>query len=170
MIENLDNMSKSECKCPLCAVVLRKGGEAIHRTTPSHWQLIYKDYEKLYEILYGLHHVNTKPTESAICIDLSPTPPVADQDTPSRKRRSQSVAFGSQLRTRSVLKCPLCWLDFDKIAEYKTNRIMATRCGHLFCEDCLDNRTRKVTSCPTCNASEMFPTQQLNLVFTVEHD
>lgn len=50
--------------------------------------------------------------------------------------------------TPTVLSCPICYEDLRS-----SRKPMTTKCGHLFCESCIQATLSSRKKCPVCMAS-----------------
>ncbi|XP_053990171.1 E3 ubiquitin-protein ligase RNF4-like [Hylaeus anthracinus] len=60
-------------------------------------------------------------------------------------------ANDSSLETLVALSCPICYEQYS--TEIKP---MSTRCGHVFCVQCLETALHTSKRCPTCKRSTKF--------------
>ncbi|CAL7939448.1 unnamed protein product [Xylocopa violacea] len=69
---------------------------------------------------------------------------IIDVDSISEKRGLHYATDSSRTET-NVLTCPIC---LEQI--FSTMKPMSTRCGHIFCSQCLHLALRRAKKCPTC--------------------
>ncbi|XP_061108925.1 RING finger protein 4 [Conger conger] len=69
---------------------------------------------------------------------------------------SSSAAFLSSLEANSAMRatpgtisCPVCLDTYEEIVG-SGRLVVSTRCGHLFCSQCLRDSLAKSHACPTC--------------------
>ncbi|MBN3270840.1 RNF4 ligase, partial [Polyodon spathula] len=51
--------------------------------------------------------------------------------------------------TSGTVSCPICMDSYAEILQ-SGRLIVSTKCGHLFCSQCLRNALKHAHSCPTC--------------------
>ncbi|NXF33538.1 RNF4 ligase, partial [Nyctibius bracteatus] len=74
-----------------------------------------------------------------ICIQLS-----KDEDEP----RDNHMYVMDKVPSRTV-SCPICMDGYSEIVQ-SGRLIVSTKCGHVFCSQCLRDSLRNANSCPTC--------------------
>ncbi|XP_029448060.1 E3 ubiquitin-protein ligase RNF4 isoform X2 [Rhinatrema bivittatum] len=52
-------------------------------------------------------------------------------------------------RSSGTVSCPICMDGYTEIVQ-SGRLIVSTKCGHVFCSQCLRDALRNVSSCPTC--------------------
>ncbi|XP_019408703.1 PREDICTED: E3 ubiquitin-protein ligase RNF4 [Crocodylus porosus] len=52
-------------------------------------------------------------------------------------------------RPSGTISCPICMDGYSEIIQ-SGRLIVATKCGHVFCSQCLRDSLRNANSCPTC--------------------
>mmetsp|Transcript_52927 Transcript_52927/g.99422 ORF Transcript_52927/g.99422 Transcript_52927/m.99422 type:complete len:132 (-) Transcript_52927:283-678(-) len=62
--------------------------------------------------------------------------------------RSSTTAASNSFKSQSSLCCPCCLSSMQSSEE-----IALLRCGHLYCEACIQSWARRSTQCPVCRAS-----------------
>lgn len=62
--------------------------------------------------------------------------------------RSSTTAASNSLKSQPSLSCPCCYNSM-----HKSEEIALLRCGHLFCEGCIQSWATRSTQCPMCRAS-----------------
>ncbi|KAG9479542.1 E3 ubiquitin-protein ligase RNF4 [Eleutherodactylus coqui] len=75
-----------------------------------------------------------------------------DEDTrDSYLRSSRDLPSTNHNNSRSSgsVSCPICMDGYSEIIQ-SGRLIVSTKCGHIFCSQCLRDALRNVTSCPTC--------------------
>ncbi|CAE8619010.1 unnamed protein product, partial [Polarella glacialis] len=67
-----------------------------------------------------------------------------ERRTESRMKYFEEVLLELQKLEQEAVQCPVCMEDLAP------ERCMVTRCGHLFCKDCIESWVKERSSCPTC--------------------
>uniref|UniRef100_A0A2D4MCY5 E3 ubiquitin-protein ligase RNF4 n=1 Tax=Micrurus spixii TaxID=129469 RepID=A0A2D4MCY5_9SAUR len=52
-------------------------------------------------------------------------------------------------KSSGTVSCPICMDGYAEII-HSGRLIMSTKCGHIFCSQCLQNSLKNANSCPTC--------------------
>ncbi|XP_030046977.1 E3 ubiquitin-protein ligase RNF4 isoform X3 [Microcaecilia unicolor] len=52
-------------------------------------------------------------------------------------------------RSSGMISCPICMDGYTEIVQ-SGRLIVSTKCGHVFCSQCLRDALKNVSSCPTC--------------------
>ncbi|XP_053560180.1 E3 ubiquitin-protein ligase RNF4 [Bombina bombina] len=60
-----------------------------------------------------------------------------------------SLANDTPRSSSGTVSCPIC-MDFYNEIIQSGRLIVSTRCGHIFCSQCLRDALKNTTSCPTC--------------------
>ncbi|XP_032843218.1 E3 ubiquitin-protein ligase RNF4 [Tyto alba] len=60
-----------------------------------------------------------------------------------------SVFVLSTARPSGTVSCPICMDGYSEIVQ-SGRLIVSTKCGHVFCSQCLRDSLRNANSCPTC--------------------
>ncbi|XP_068132030.1 E3 ubiquitin-protein ligase RNF4 [Hyperolius riggenbachi] len=89
-------------------------------------------------------------TQAASCI-------LSSDDEDSRDdlygfRRAVNLTSSEYNRSRSSagdITCPICMDGYSEITQ-SGRLIVSTKCGHVFCSQCLRDALKNATSCPTC--------------------
>ncbi|XP_075606892.1 E3 ubiquitin-protein ligase RNF4-like [Balearica regulorum gibbericeps] len=55
----------------------------------------------------------------------------------------------SPARPSGTVSCPICMDGYSEIVQ-SGRLIVSTKCGHVFCSQCLRDSLRNANSCPTC--------------------
>ncbi|KAM6268196.1 E3 ubiquitin-protein ligase RNF4-like [Spheniscus humboldti] len=55
----------------------------------------------------------------------------------------------SPTRPSGTVSCPICMDGYSEIVQ-SGRLIVSTKCGHVFCSQCLRDSLRNANSCPTC--------------------
>jgi len=55
-------------------------------------------------------------------------------------------SLDTSFRCSSIIYCPICMTS----SAQETITIFATKCGHVFCSDCLKNTVARLSKCPIC--------------------
>ncbi|KAM5193562.1 E3 ubiquitin-protein ligase RNF4 [Mantella aurantiaca] len=66
--------------------------------------------------------------------------------------RSSELTTSHRTRSRSSggnVSCPICMDGYSEIVQ-SGRLIVSTKCGHIFCSQCLRDALKNATSCPTC--------------------
>lgn len=66
--------------------------------------------------------------------------------------RSSDLTSSHHSRPRSTggnISCPICMDGYSEIVQ-NGRLIVSTKCGHIFCSQCLRDALKNATSCPTC--------------------
>ncbi|KAG8591246.1 hypothetical protein GDO81_000106 [Engystomops pustulosus] len=89
-------------------------------------------------------------TQAASCILSSDDEDARDNDifASGRSRDLPSTNLNNS-RTSGSISCPICMDGYSEIIQ-SGRLIVSTKCGHIFCSQCLRDALRNVTSCPTC--------------------
>ncbi|XP_069833423.1 E3 ubiquitin-protein ligase RNF4 [Dendropsophus ebraccatus] len=66
-----------------------------------------------------------------------------------RRSRDPPPTSHNSTRTSGSVSCPICMDGYSEITQ-SGRLIVSTKCGHIFCSQCLRDALRNVTSCPTC--------------------
>ncbi|XP_060646903.1 uncharacterized protein LOC132784982 [Drosophila nasuta] len=77
------------------------------------------------------------PADDAELIDLTPSPPKRSRST-AKDDTNTSVS-------EDLYKCPVC------LESVRQREPCTTRCGHIFCKDCIEAAVRSTRKCPLCN-------------------
>ncbi|XP_056410944.1 E3 ubiquitin-protein ligase RNF4 isoform X3 [Hyla sarda] len=103
------------------------------------------------EHLGGRRRNNTRSTtQAASCILSSDDEDARDNDPiVSRRSRDPPPTSHNSPRTSGSVSCPICMDGYSEITQ-SGRLIVSTKCGHIFCSQCLRDALRNVTSCPTC--------------------
>ena len=83
----------------------------------------------------------TKKTEPSVS-----AAPTSDDDSHIRSMLAEGHAVEPYLLK---LDCPVCMESFLSIIK-KGNKVMATICGHVFCQECLFTAVKTNRKCPSC--------------------
>ncbi|KAM4708059.1 E3 ubiquitin-protein ligase RNF4 isoform 1-T2 [Discoglossus pictus] len=73
----------------------------------------------------------------------------ADVFVTSKGARDLSSLEHTSRPTSGTVSCPICMDGYSEIIQ-SGRLIVSTRCGHIFCSQCLRDALKNVTSCPTC--------------------
>ncbi|NP_001016554.1 E3 ubiquitin-protein ligase RNF4 [Xenopus tropicalis] len=60
-----------------------------------------------------------------------------------------SQAYGSSRSSSGKVSCPICMDSYSEIVQ-SGRLIVSTKCGHIFCSQCLRDALKNAPSCPTC--------------------
>ncbi|XP_051810525.1 RING finger protein 4 isoform X2 [Acanthochromis polyacanthus] len=71
-----------------------------------------------------------------------------DEDTPP-VLNAASVSSAHTRSTPGTISCPVCLDVYSEIVE-SGRLVVATRCGHVFCSQCLRDALTSSHTCPTC--------------------
>ncbi|KAM6461640.1 large ribosomal subunit protein bL21m isoform 1-T2 [Liasis olivaceus] len=63
-------------------------------------------------------------------------------------RELEKERFGIS-KSSGAVSCPICMDGYAEIV-HSGRLIMSTKCGHVFCSQCLHNSLKSVNSCPAC--------------------
>ncbi|XP_063145318.1 E3 ubiquitin-protein ligase RNF4-like [Candoia aspera] len=63
-------------------------------------------------------------------------------------RELEKERFGSS-KPSGTVSCPICMDSYAEIV-HSGRLIMSTKCGHIFCSQCLHNSLKSANSCPAC--------------------
>ncbi|XP_034272614.1 large ribosomal subunit protein bL21m isoform X1 [Pantherophis guttatus] len=63
-------------------------------------------------------------------------------------RELEKEKIGS-LKSSGTVNCPICMDGYAEII-HSGRLIMSTKCGHIFCSQCLQNSLKSTNSCPAC--------------------
>lgn len=63
-------------------------------------------------------------------------------------RELEKKKIGS-LKSSGTVSCPICMDGYAEII-HSGRLIMSTKCGHIFCSQCLQNSLKSTNSCPAC--------------------
>ncbi|XP_072262648.1 E3 ubiquitin-protein ligase RNF4 isoform X2 [Pyxicephalus adspersus] len=91
-------------------------------------------------------------SHAASCILSSDDEDSKDNDLYLRGSRSSDVTSPHNTRSRSTggnVSCPICMDGYSEIVQ-NGRLIVSTKCGHIFCSQCLRDALKNATSCPTC--------------------
>ncbi|XP_040275140.1 E3 ubiquitin-protein ligase RNF4 isoform X1 [Bufo bufo] len=89
-------------------------------------------------------------SQAASCILSSDDEDTRDNDGfGSRGSRDLPPVNHSSARTSGSVSCPICMDGYSEITQ-SGRLIVSTKCGHIFCSQCLRDALKNVTSCPTC--------------------
>lgn len=89
-------------------------------------------------------------TQTASCILSSDDEDTRDNNLlESRRPRDLPPTSHSSPRTSGSVSCPICMDGYSEIIQ-SGRLIVSTKCGHIFCSQCIRDALRNVTSCPTC--------------------
>ncbi|XP_063313763.1 E3 ubiquitin-protein ligase RNF4 isoform X1 [Pelobates fuscus] len=64
-------------------------------------------------------------------------------------RDTSSVEQEGSRFTSGKVSCPICLDGYSEIVQSK-RLIVATKCGHIFCSQCIRDALKSANSCPTC--------------------
>uniref|UniRef100_A0A3Q3VSM5 RING-type domain-containing protein n=1 Tax=Mola mola TaxID=94237 RepID=A0A3Q3VSM5_MOLML len=76
--------------------------------------------------------------------DEDDTPPVVNDAL-----MSSMQANGSSRTTPGTISCPVCLDSYSEITE-SGRLVVSTKCGHVFCSQCLRDALTSSHTCPTC--------------------
>ncbi|NWX14353.1 RNF4 ligase, partial [Aegotheles bennettii] len=68
-----------------------------------------------------------------------------DEDEPG----DNNIFVLSHTRPSGTVSCPICMDGYSEIVQ-SGRLIVSTKCGHVFCSQCLRDSLRNANSCPTC--------------------
>lgn len=88
-------------------------------------------------------------TQTASCILSSDDDDTRDSDLIAGRRSRDLPHTNHNLRTSGSVSCPICMDGYSEIIQ-SGRLIVSTKCGHVFCSQCIRDALRNVTSCPTC--------------------
>ncbi|XP_075713247.1 E3 ubiquitin-protein ligase RNF4 isoform X1 [Rhinoderma darwinii] len=89
-------------------------------------------------------------TQTASCILSSDDEDARDNDlSANRRSRDPPPPEHNNSRTSGSVSCPICMDGYSEITQ-SGRLIVSTKCGHIFCSQCLRDALKNVTSCPTC--------------------
>uniref|UniRef100_A0A452H2A8 E3 ubiquitin-protein ligase RNF4 n=1 Tax=Gopherus agassizii TaxID=38772 RepID=A0A452H2A8_9SAUR len=60
-----------------------------------------------------------------------------------------NILFWGFFRPSGTVSCPICMDGYSEIIQ-SGRLIVSTKCGHVFCSQCLRDSLRNANSCPTC--------------------
>ncbi|XP_075050356.1 E3 ubiquitin-protein ligase RNF4 [Mixophyes fleayi] len=87
-------------------------------------------------------------TQAASCILSSDDEDLRDMDMLVSGRKSRDLP-STDRSTAGNVSCPICLDGYSEITQ-SGRLIVSTKCGHIFCSQCLRDALKNVTSCPTC--------------------
>ncbi|NXE83801.1 RNF4 ligase, partial [Cochlearius cochlearius] len=90
----------------------------------------------------------TGPQQLDICIVISDD----EDETRDDAYRTVKLMDGfvlSPARPSGTVSCPICMDGYSEIVQ-SGRLIVSTKCGHVFCSQCLRDSLRNANSCPTC--------------------
>ncbi|CAH2299660.1 E3 ubiquitin- ligase RNF4 isoform X1 [Pelobates cultripes] len=90
--------------------------------------------------------------QTASCILSSDDEDSRDTDifvTSRVSRDTSSVEQEGSRFTSGKVSCPICLDGYSEIVQSK-RLIVATKCGHIFCSQCIRDALKSASSCPTC--------------------
>ncbi|XP_072476149.1 E3 ubiquitin-protein ligase RNF4 [Notamacropus eugenii] len=86
------------------------------------------------------------------CVLSSDDEETRDNDvyvTENPPRGSVVLEETSSIRPSGTVSCPICMDGYSEILQ-SGRLIVSTKCGHVFCSQCLRDALRNASSCPTC--------------------
>ncbi|KAM8939558.1 E3 ubiquitin-protein ligase RNF4 [Pelodytes ibericus] len=91
----------------------------------------------------------SQPTDS--CILSSDDEDSRDTDVvgTSRVSKEPSIEQDSSRCSSGRVSCPICMDGYSEIVQSK-RLIVSTKCGHIFCSQCIRDALKNGNSCPTC--------------------
>ncbi|XP_026200159.1 E3 ubiquitin-protein ligase RNF4 isoform X2 [Anabas testudineus] len=72
-----------------------------------------------------------------------------DEDTPSLLTSALVVSQHTSRSTPGTISCPICMDSYSEIVE-SGRLVVSTKCGHVFCSQCLRDALTSSHTCPTC--------------------
>uniref|UniRef100_A0A3P8S3D1 Ring finger protein 4 n=1 Tax=Amphiprion percula TaxID=161767 RepID=A0A3P8S3D1_AMPPE len=72
-----------------------------------------------------------------------------DEDTPPVLNAARVSSAHTARSTPGMISCPVCLDVYSEIVE-SGRLVVATRCGHVFCSQCLRDALTSSHTCPTC--------------------
>ncbi|XP_028271814.1 E3 ubiquitin-protein ligase RNF4 isoform X2 [Parambassis ranga] len=72
-----------------------------------------------------------------------------DEDTPPVLHASTMSSSHSSRLTPGTISCPVCLDVYSEIIE-SGRLVVSTKCGHVFCSQCLRDALASSHNCPTC--------------------
>lgn len=72
-----------------------------------------------------------------------------DEDTPPVLNAASVSSAHTARSTPGTISCPVCLDVYSEIVE-SGRLVVATRCGHVFCSQCLRDALTSSHTCPTC--------------------
>ncbi|XP_056142143.1 RING finger protein 4 isoform X2 [Lampris incognitus] len=75
-----------------------------------------------------------------------------EEDTPTALNTALLVSLQASSRARSTpgtISCPVCMDGYTEIVD-SGRLVVATKCGHVFCSQCVRNSLAQSHTCPTC--------------------
>ncbi|KAM4051476.1 E3 ubiquitin-protein ligase RNF4 [Anomaloglossus baeobatrachus] len=89
-------------------------------------------------------------TQTASCILSSDDEDARDSNISSSRRSSNLPATNyTSSRSSGSITCPICMESYSEIIQ-SGRLIVSTKCGHIFCSQCLRDSLKNSSSCPTC--------------------
>ncbi|XP_075117205.1 E3 ubiquitin-protein ligase RNF4 isoform X1 [Leptodactylus fuscus] len=89
-------------------------------------------------------------TQTASCILSSDDEDTRDNDLfSSRRSRDLLPPNDNSSRSSGSISCPICMDGYSEILQ-SGRLFVSTKCGHIFCSQCIRDALKNVTSCPTC--------------------
>ncbi|KAM4807626.1 E3 ubiquitin-protein ligase RNF4 [Rhinophrynus dorsalis] len=93
---------------------------------------------------------NSQQTDSCILSSDDEESRDADVFVTSKVSRALSSSDHNSSRLSSGrVSCPICMDGYSEIVQ-SGRLIVSTKCGHVFCSQCLRDALKNATSCPTC--------------------
>ncbi|XP_026187007.1 E3 ubiquitin-protein ligase RNF4 [Mastacembelus armatus] len=72
-----------------------------------------------------------------------------DEDAPPVLSAAMMSSVHSSRSTPGTISCPICLDSYSEIVE-RGRLVVSTKCGHVFCSQCLRNALISSHTCPTC--------------------
>ncbi|XP_063780693.1 E3 ubiquitin-protein ligase RNF4 [Pseudophryne corroboree] len=88
-------------------------------------------------------------TQAASCILSSDDEDLKDAETLVFGGRSRETPSTGSRSSAGDVRCPICLDGYSEITQ-SGRLIVSTKCGHIFCSQCLRDALKNATSCPTC--------------------
>lgn len=72
-----------------------------------------------------------------------------DEDTPPILNAAMVTSQHNSRSTPGTISCPVCLDSYSEIVE-SGRLVVSTKCGHVFCSQCLRDALKSSHTCPTC--------------------
>ncbi|XP_053314183.1 E3 ubiquitin-protein ligase RNF4 [Spea bombifrons] len=139
-------------------IELEESGEEVvdltcESTEPVVVDLTHNDSVVIVEDNQGQRRGSSRASQqTASCILSSDDEDSRDIDllgTSRVPRDAPSVDHDSSRLSAGRISCPICMDGYTEITQSR-RLIVSTKCGHIFCSQCLRDALKNATSCPTC--------------------
>ncbi|XP_073430568.1 E3 ubiquitin-protein ligase RNF4 [Dendrobates tinctorius] len=88
-------------------------------------------------------------TQTTSCILSSDDEDTRDNDILASRSSNLPPTMHTSSRLSGSVTCPICMDGYSEIVQ-NGRLIVSTKCGHIFCSQCLRDSLKNIAKCPTC--------------------